>query len=491
MKKAQKHALSLLLFTVFAGIVFSQNKRGYGFGPNLETLVEVETFTNFSPAYITYTDPVTNREEKYFSTADTPTQLRFVFKKSIPQNIQLVIGDQVFTILISPGEHLSIKYRDQSNEPLLEFLGDKTAFHRVFQQLYNDLKEFDLSQTVILAGGEGLEPEAYSSRVASYKVKWLEALEYHIQKYGAPVPIVDWFRGFIEYNTANHLFEYGWERRKQIAGASFWNFFEQVLQHKEAGITSSNRYQFYTNYFVYLANMERLFMEEMSFYGQDWAAYYTGHIHKLGQVLSGLDFDILTAHLLYQFIIDDFQTFKSDGVALIDKIGHPFVRENIKEKWNALKKQMANTPANSEIKIYDYRRDTSSADPFELLLERYRGSIIYIDIWASWCGPCRAEMPHSRDLQQAFKDENVTFVSLCQADAQPNKRAKAIISENELPGEHYLMNYPQTTSINNRLSVRGIPRYLIIDQQGEIVDSDAPKPSSEAIRKKLRSLLGE
>lgn len=112
---------------------------------------------------------------------------------------------------------------------------------------------------------------------------------------------------------------------------------------------------------------------------------------------------------------------------------------------------------------------------------------LYVDIWGTWCKPCREELPHSKRLRKRLSDE-VTFIYVCVKSKE--EEWIELVVEEELKGQHFLINNELVDKLLAELNiqVQGIPHYLIIDKKGKLVNSNAPKPSSEEIEKILKSL---
>lgn len=107
-------------------------------------------------------------------------------------------------------------------------------------------------------------------------------------------------------------------------------------------------------------------------------------------------------------------------------------------------------------------------------LESLKGKPVYIDIWASWCGPCRGEIPYLKNLEKQFHDK-VHFVSIS-IDEEKN-HWKDFVKANNLVGIQ-LFGGAQAQILQD-YSISEIPRFILIDKNGKIVASDAPRPSSE------------
>jgi thiol-disulfide isomerase/thioredoxin len=122
------------------------------------------------------------------------------------------------------------------------------------------------------------------------------------------------------------------------------------------------------------------------------------------------------------------------------------------------------------------------------LLSRNRGKVLYLDLWASWCGPCLAEMPASATLQKALAGQAVEFVYFS-IDQDPAKWHQALATHQlARPGtQHYLLD--PTSALAKFLNAPPIPRYVLLDQQGQVVSLDAAKPSNPLLNADLAKLL--
>jgi thiol-disulfide isomerase/thioredoxin len=116
-------------------------------------------------------------------------------------------------------------------------------------------------------------------------------------------------------------------------------------------------------------------------------------------------------------------------------------------------------------------------------LKDLKGKYVYIDLWATWCGPCKKEIPFLKEVELKYHNKNIEFVSI---SVDKNKEAwKKMVKDKKLGGIQ--LHYGNNNDLSEAYEVTGIPRFILLDNKGNIVDPNAPRPSSP----KLIELLKE
>lgn len=173
--------------------------------------------------------------------------------------------------------------------------------------------------------------------------------------------------------------------------------------------------------------------------------------------------------------------------------GSPFSTETVTKHLNEYIRQTGDTATFrqtyyeiDELSVCDVDGNECS---FANLLSRFVGKVIYVDFWASWCRPCRYEVPFSINLNEKYSNKNVVFLYVAIHDTEEQwKQAIKELGLNQV-GNLFMVVDSKDDVIFNKLNINTIPRYMIFDSQGFPVNRNAPRPSSEDIERELDKYL--
>ncbi|WP_027137603.1 TlpA family protein disulfide reductase [Gaetbulibacter saemankumensis] len=156
----------------------------------------------------------------------------------------------------------------------------------------------------------------------------------------------------------------------------------------------------------------------------------------------------------------------------------------------ALKAELPKGAPSPDFSDYEnYKGGTTS-------LADLKGKYVYVDVWATWCGPCKAEIPSLKKLEEAYHGKNIHFVSMSVDDDRSHGGSwdkaredwKAMVADKELSGIQIFAPKGWQSEFVQNYRIKGIPRFILIDPNGNIVTPDAPRPSSDKLIELFDSL---
>jgi thiol-disulfide isomerase/thioredoxin len=150
----------------------------------------------------------------------------------------------------------------------------------------------------------------------------------------------------------------------------------------------------------------------------------------------------------------------------------------LREKLEKLRKTKKGAAA-PLFELYDYNDDL-------VKLEDLKGKVVYIDIWATWCGPCKAEIPHLKKLEAHFKGQDISFVSIAYKDKK--EKWMKMVEDKNMGGIQLFApdaNIPFFTDFD----VSSIPRFILLNKEGKIISPETYRPSYPQIIEFIEAFL--
>jgi len=146
--------------------------------------------------------------------------------------------------------------------------------------------------------------------------------------------------------------------------------------------------------------------------------------------------------------------------------------------------QIAVELASNESVFYKKYDDVAPENILQTILDRYKGKAVLIDLWATWCGPCRAGHKTMKPMKEEMKGQNVRFVYIT-SPSSPQTTWQEMLKD--IDGDHYYLTDEQFHYIMNKYESIGIPTYAIYNTKGEQTYKNIGFPGNEVIRKELET----
>lgn len=227
---------------------------------------------------------------------------------------------------------------------------------------------------------------------------------------------------------------------KELIGGSYLNFLKSLDYEKDLGLKAEGNY-----------------------YGAGKiSATFSGNIrdYLLNDYLS--DFMIRSTNL------KDLETLHS----YIQKIKSREIQDSLLALYEKIKNNLKMVQAGESAPAFNL---PDTAGNFHSLKD-FAGKVVYIDLWATWCGPCLEEIPFLKTLVQKFKNnKQIVFIGIAVDDDKNQKARYKIIRKNQID---WLQLEDQNNMVANAYLYTTIPRFIIIDKYGKIVTLDGPQPSA-------------
>ncbi|MDE7074486.1 MAG: TlpA family protein disulfide reductase [Odoribacter sp.] len=124
-------------------------------------------------------------------------------------------------------------------------------------------------------------------------------------------------------------------------------------------------------------------------------------------------------------------------------------------------------------------------------LHMFKGKYMLIDVWATWCGPCKYQIPYLMRLEEEFKEKGIVFVSLSADKPADSQKWKDMVREFGMKGICGIVPNAFEHPFFERYQIKSIPRFILIDPDGNIVMTRARRPSDPVLKMQLKELLDQ
>lgn len=158
--------------------------------------------------------------------------------------------------------------------------------------------------------------------------------------------------------------------------------------------------------------------------------------------------------------------------------------KNVIREYQAEQQRIAKQLASTQSVFYQKFDDVAPENILQTILDKYKGKAVLIDIWATWCGPCRAGHKAMAPLKEQMKGQNVQFIYIT-SPSSPLATWQEMLKD--IDGDHYYLTQEQYKYILEKYESDGIPTYAIYNTKGEQTFKHIGFPGNDAIRKELEA----
>jgi len=192
------------------------------------------------------------------------------------------------------------------------------------------------------------------------------------------------------------------------------------------------------------------------------------------------------------FLKEQLETNEVNNLSEFRAIYQPFEKytfpSSVKKKYNQVYEGFIGDTAFIGKSSYNFSlADTTGKN---VSMKDFKGKVIFIDVWATWCGPCKEQIPFLKEIEEEYKNnKNIVFLGVSIDRLQDKQKWLRFIQKEKLPGVQLL---DDSKGFRQKYDISSVPRFLLIDKQGKWIEIRCPRPDAkEELKRYLDKALQE
>jgi peroxiredoxin len=386
-------------------------------------------------------------------------------------------GNSKIEVYLEPGDKLKTEFHGWDLKATVLFSGkgaennyylNKSA--RKFQKLSDEHITYQMSH---------LKPDAFKKYMDKMRQRKLAFLD----KFEGELKFSKQFEAYaqadIHYWWAHHLMQYRWEHAfyNDIAAPMelpepFFAFLNEIETSNDNAVTNIHYLYFLDQYLEYKGSVDIRYNKYGAPIKEDFrgakrflkgrAMYYVlaNEIHIKCQNKNTYSIGNEVSEFLANCEDEEYKTL-------------------VKADFASAKGLASGTPA-PNFKLVDTNSE-------EVSLSDFRGKVVYLDFWATWCAPCTYELLNSKGLKSQFKDKDVVFLYISLDTNMDSWRS--FLQRHNLDGVHVYAQGIYDSEVANQYSVRGLPSFFLIDKDGNLARVPAKRSSETGVYEEIEDVL--
>jgi len=431
---------------------------------------------------------------EYSGDLSTDGSFRIEIPMAHPAEMTLV-ANTPFSLIAVPGDSIHVAFSASSDnsstsKTVYTFTGDRSETNNRLME-YNEQFPLDLQRFYDSEEATALQEFL---TYADDSQETLEDFNSNFIKESDEQMLVDYIKAQEKYylpttrlDFANYRSYYGLE--SPDANGGYYDFVEDIPSMKTKDLVNTGTVQrLIYNLTYHLRSLARATAGE-GMDGDDAMDIKAIEIATAGEN-EGMLYDYVIHDLVYNSLSDHNLAVYEKSMELIENsVVNTTIKTSITAKYEEEKALLKSPelPEGAELLTFESQNPENYLDE---IIVNANGKVIYIDNWATWCGPCKVEFKEaSPQLHEKFK-EDVEFVYFCH-----NSERQAYIpsiAQFQIKGKHYFLEPAASEIIARQINLEGFPTYTIINKEGKVVQSDyIHRPSYPPTTDLLTKLVNE
>jgi len=206
------------------------------------------------------------------------------------------------------------------------------------------------------------------------------------------------------------------------------------------------------------------------------------------KVEPGLASDLILTESSASKMVTNMDTLSQERlIRLQQKLKTPFIRTYV-SALNEQTKKLLEAQKRGKGSAGNIVPDSPADQLFEAIIEKYRGKVVFVDFWATWCGPCLQGIKMIAPLKEEMAGKDVVFLYLT-GPSSPLATWTNMIPD--IKGEHYRLSNDQWNYLCNKFKVNGIPHYVLVGKDGSVLNPEMGHMENKALKAELEKRMKE
>lgn len=473
---------STFFLCLFIGDVFAQEQQAVIEG-QIENAVAYMYQGNFHQNAIKwYFDYAPEVQRELVEVPDQAGNFKLTLPLSRPMSLLCDYNGEQFCMFLAPGDNLKMRFNADNVLGSVQYEGTGASHNKYCLQLTRQYANEQASDK-IRNKRYGTDKTVYLKQCESARLQEMSFFNNFVAQNKTSPAFQAWARAEAKYRYANHQLTWFFSSGdKQSDG---YKDFVRQYSFDDLEALPSNQYLLFLDY--HLRNLSMRDSEQLrterEILRQPWVVR---GIVLADSLYRGKIWDYAVGKLLLDLVSAEYGQTPVFYKRYMEKATDTYMRNIVEKRFAGLMAiQNIEPPAGADLFAIDEDYPLS----IKGLLARYKGKVVYVDFWGTWCGPCLAEMPYSVSLQQRYAGKDIVFVYLATDDLDDKWRG--VIGRYQITGQHYLMSKLLKADAFQYLNVKALPHYVLLDKMGNVVEADARKPSNARLTEDIDRLLAE
>jgi len=423
-------------------------------------------------------------------------QNKFVFEFQLDRNclVEISYKEQRIQLYLEPNDSLDVKFKADNLPESIAFSG-KDYINNQFYNIFNTTFKNDFTASIIDERMKVLHPDEFEMLIYDNRKKHKNFYTNYPDKNLFSAHFKKFIENHIKYNYLNFLLSYPVvNANKSTAILTVSPLPPLMLEMVDKKTVSDEEAMISDSYRNFLTSFVTYYASELN--GFNKFKDYTISTEKKYVIASDyLDNEPFLFYLT-NFLLEMGEKTNPETVKRI--FSEMEKKENktaayteiLKEKLGKWMKTKApkNVDAKLDVDLSGFK--LLNLEGKEISLSKFNGNVIYVDFWASWCGPCKQQFPYSKLLYDQLSDKQkkqVVFLYIS-LDNTADIWKKAL-NNLQLEGEHALSPGGWNSEAAKYYKINSIPRYVLIDKKGNVINQNAKRPSDDGTLQDILNLL--